>query len=128
VHTICKSSRGDGIEALLSFLTTAVERKKDTMRTSALPLALVAIVVSGTSNAAPSCQALISKISKGYQAAQALSPANKAAKCRAYALVTLDMDGIGLVCREGGDAQSIQTKIVPVARAMGADEQKYCGR
>ncbi len=59
--------------------------------------------------------------------AHKMSPADRTAKCRAYSMVTYDALYIGTQCRAPGDMAVINARYVPVAKALGVDEEAYCG-
>jgi hypothetical protein len=95
-----------------------------------IKVAILLVSVAGTpgmAHAETGCEALLTKISKGFQAAHQMSPADRTAKCRAYAMVTLDADDIAQRCRAAGDMALIETRYMPVAKALGSDEETYCG-
>jgi len=85
-----------------------------------------ALLLAGGVHAQTSCQALADKVSKEFQAARDMSAADKTAKCRAYALVTLHMDDMVTQCTHEGDLKIAEEHIKPVAQAMAADEGRYC--
>ena len=87
----------------------------------------VLALTTGAAHAETPCEALITKISKGFQAAHRMSLADRQAKCRAYAMVTYDAMDIAAKCRASGDMAVINSRYVPVAKALGSDEQAYCG-
>jgi hypothetical protein len=91
-------------------------------------IAVAALVTTlGVAHAETSCEALLTKISKGFQAAHQMSPANRTAKCQAYAMVTSDAMDIAAKCRASGDMAAINSRYLPVAKALGSDEEAYCG-
>jgi hypothetical protein len=91
-------------------------------------LLIMISLYSGLATADASCQALFDKVSSGFAAAHKMSPLDKRAKCHAYALVTLDMDGIVAACRKPGDTDIIINKFKLLASSLGEDEEKFCSK
>ncbi len=81
----------------------------------------------GAARAETSCGRLIAKITREFEVAHKMSPADRAPKCRAYSMVTLHAMDIGTQCRAQSYMAVINLRYVPVAKALGADEQAHCG-
>jgi len=64
-----------------------------------------ALLLAGGVHAQSSCQALADKVSREFQGAHDMSAADKTAKCRAYAMVTLHMNDMATQCVHEGDSR-----------------------
>ncbi len=91
-----------------------------------IAIAVLAATIN-VAHAETPCEALLTRIGKEFQVAHQMSLANRAAKCRAYAATTYDAMDISTKCRAPGDMAAINARYLPVAKAMGADEEAYCG-
>jgi len=89
---------------------------------------MIPALLAGGVHAQSSCQALADKVSKEFQVAHNIAAADKTAKCRAYAMVTMHMDDMATQCTHEGDLKIAEERIKPMAQAMAADEERYCSK
>jgi hypothetical protein len=98
--------------------------------TKLLPLIAVSLscLSSGPAIANESCQVLADKLTSEFAAARKMSAADKHAKCHAYSMVTLHLDTVARSCANPGDMSIVSSRIEPLAKSLGEDEEKFCSR